>query len=216
MNTPDLKQAFLQEAQELLEQLEQTLLDLSNTPNDAALVDTAFRALHTIKGSGSMFGFEAAAAFIHHVETAFDLVRTGQVKMSRELITVTLAARDQVRILIEQPETASAAASEAILADLKQVVGGAGEVRPAGEGHKEAAAPQGDDSDPAEVSWRVGMRLPNDAMANGTNPLLMLDELRTLGTAQVTVKSGEVPLLDEIDPVSCYLHWDILLQTARH
>jgi two-component system chemotaxis sensor kinase CheA len=215
MNTPDLKQAFLQEAQELLEQLEQTLLDLSNTPNDSALVDTAFRALHTIKGSGSMFGFETAAAFIHHVETAFDLVRTGQVKMSRELITVTLAARDQVRILIEQPEIASAAASEAILADLKQVVGGNAEAPHTQAGHKETTAPPADDVDPAEVTWRVGMRLPNDAMANGTNPLLMLDELRTLGTAQVTVKSAEVPPLDELDPVSCYLHWEILLQTFQ-
>jgi two-component system chemotaxis sensor kinase CheA len=222
MNTPDLRQSFLQEAQELLEQLEQTLLDLSNTPNDTALVDTAFRALHTIKGSGSMFGFEVAAAFIHHVETAFDLVRTGQVKMSRELITVTLAARDQVRILIEQPETASAATSEAILADLRQAVGGDADSHATEETPRAAntqatnsAAPSVGGSDQATVTWRVGMRLPHDTMANGTNPLLLLDELRTLGTAQVLVHSADVPLLDEFDPVSCYFYWDIILQTCQ-
>jgi two-component system chemotaxis sensor kinase CheA len=75
MNASDPEQVFLQEAQDLLELLEQTLLDLERTPGEGELIDKAFRALHTIKGSGAMFGFDAVAAFTHHVETAFDLVR---------------------------------------------------------------------------------------------------------------------------------------------
>jgi two-component system chemotaxis sensor kinase CheA len=143
--------------------------------------------------------------------------------MSRELITVTLAARDQVRILIEQPETASAAASEAILADLKQVVAektATPDTENAPAAATQPAVPETSPahfvaSDQAEVTWRVGMRLPNDTMANGTNPLLLLDELRTLGKAKVLVNSADVPPLDELDPVSCYLHWDIILQTRQ-
>ncbi len=52
----------------------------NTTPDDSALIDTAFRALHTIKGSGAMFGFDAVAAFTHHVENAFDQVRQGDVR----------------------------------------------------------------------------------------------------------------------------------------
>ena len=69
---------FRQESAELLEQLEQALLDLEQSPGDHDLIDTAFRALHTIKGSGAMFGFEQVAAFTHEFESAFDRVRKGE------------------------------------------------------------------------------------------------------------------------------------------
>lgn len=118
MSASDPEQIFLQEAQELLEQLEQSLLDLEHTPADGELIDNAFRALHTIKGSGAMFGFDAVAAFTHEFETAFDMVRKGKVTPTRELIAVALAAKDQMRLLIDLPADASAATGDAILADL--------------------------------------------------------------------------------------------------
>ena len=59
MSHTDPAQTYRQEAADLLEQLEQALLDLEHRPDDADLVNTAFRALHTIKGSGAMFGFDA-------------------------------------------------------------------------------------------------------------------------------------------------------------
>ena len=61
MSHTDPAQIYRQEAAELLAQLEQTLLDLEQAPADADLVNTAFRALHTIKGSGAMFGFDRVA-----------------------------------------------------------------------------------------------------------------------------------------------------------
>ena len=94
MTQVDATETFRQEAQELLEQLEQTLLEIGHQPGDADLIDRAFRALHTIKGSGAMFGFDRVAAFTHHVETAFDLVRKGKVAVTAELIALTLAAKD--------------------------------------------------------------------------------------------------------------------------
>jgi hypothetical protein len=60
----DPADTFRQEARELLEQLEQGLLDLEQNPANAELVDSIFRALHTIKGSGAMFGFTDVAAFV--------------------------------------------------------------------------------------------------------------------------------------------------------
>ena len=110
MNISDPKDVFRQEAQDLLAQLEAVLLDLEHRPDDIELIDSAFRALHTIKGSGSMFGFEAVAAFTHHVETAFDRVRKGSLKANRDLIATALTARDHMRLLIEEPAAANPAA----------------------------------------------------------------------------------------------------------
>ncbi len=201
MTAPDPTETFRQEAQELLESLEQLLLDLERSPGDTDLIDGAFRALHTIKGSGAMFGFDAVAAFTHHVETAFDLVRKGKVASSRELIAVALAAKDQMRILIERPGAAAKPIGDAILRDLQKIV-----EAPAAA----AAAAAG-----GTATWRIRFRLPQNVMAMGTNPLLLLDELRGLGAATVTAHTAEIPPLVEIDPTACHIGWDVVLSTEH-
>jgi two-component system chemotaxis sensor kinase CheA len=200
MSATDPAATFRQEAQELLEVLEQALLDLEHAPGDAGLVDSAFRALHTIKGSGAMFGFDAVAAFTHHVETAFDLVRKGKVTASRELIAVALTAKDRMRLLIERPESADAVEGDEILRSLKRIVEG---------------TPAAVSSQSAGATWRIQFRLAENAMAMGTNPLLLLDELRTLGTATVTALTDAIPPLDELVPTNCYVRWDVILSTSH-
>ena len=186
MSGTDPAQTYRQEAADLLDQLEQALLDLEHTPGDADLVNTAFRALHTIKGSGAMFGFDAVAAFTHHVETAFDRVRKGEVAASANLIAVTLSAKDLIRRLIEQPDSVAEAEGAAIIDRL----------------HAALAAPGANASAaPAATTWRLRFRLPRDAMALGTNPLLLLDELRALGTCNIVTDTSLIPPLDALDRV---------------
>jgi two-component system, chemotaxis family, sensor kinase CheA len=196
---------FRQEAQELLEQLEHALLDLEHTPANSELIDSAFRALHTIKGSGAMFGFEKVAAFTHHVETAFDLVRKGKVAPTAQLIALTLSAKDHMRRLIEEPEKADMAAGDAILAELQTVVGSA--PAPAAVATNTPSAPAAN----VPETWRIRFRLPKDAMAMGTNPLLLLDELRALGPATVTAQTSQIPALDALTPTECHVGWDVVL-----
>jgi two-component system chemotaxis sensor kinase CheA len=206
MSGSDPTQIYLQEAHDLLEQLEHTLLDLDRTPLDGDLVDAAFRALHTIKGSGAMFGFDAVAAFTHHVETAFDLVRKGTLTPTRELFAVALAAKDHMRGLIEHPAATSQATGDAILEDLARLTHGVAQPSPSAAAQARAAA---------AVGWHVRFRLPQDAMAMGTNPLLMLSELRGLGSASITPLTDDVPPLEVIDSSACYLRWDVVLRTDQ-
>jgi two-component system chemotaxis sensor kinase CheA len=84
----DISEEFRQEAQELLAEMEAALLDLENTPGEPGLVNKVFRALHTLKGSSGMFGFESVSSFAHHVETAFDHMRQGKIGCTPELITI--------------------------------------------------------------------------------------------------------------------------------
>ncbi len=205
MTPTNPKDIFKQEAQDLLAQLEATLLDLHVDPRDASLIDAAFRALHTIKGSGAMFGFEEAAAFTHHVETAFDLVRQGKAPLSKELIGAALEARDHIRLLIEDPDSADSVAQEALLAAL-QASFNPGQA---------SAAPPAKEEPAAERDWRIRIRLPRDAMINGTNPLLLVEETRSLGAARVNAITDDIPGLQEIDPTACYMGWDIELTTSR-
>ena len=199
-------ETFRQEAQDLLEEIEQGLLDLAHRPGDRDLVDAVFRGLHTLKGSGAMFGFDALAAFTHHCETAFDRVRKGEVAATPELVGAVLAAQDHMRALAEG-RPAPAEAGEALLAELRRVVEAAGQ--PAG------AAPAAAPSEPGLNRWRVRFSLPADALVNGTRPLPLLDELRELGECAVVAVTDAVPDFDVLVPTECHLAWDVTLVTKH-
>jgi len=205
---------FRQESAELLEQLEQALLDLEQRPGDHDLIDTAFRALHTIKGSGAMFGFEQVAAFTHEFESAFDRVRKGEAAPDPELIAVALNAKDFIRAQIERPEETDAVIGVCILADLRKLFADAEARAPIEPPPTSATEPPGK---PAAkmTTWRLGFRFNKDVLVNGSNPLLLLDELRGLGDCRVTVDCDRVPPLGQMEPDACYLEWDVVLTMAH-
>jgi len=197
----DPVETFRQEAQDLLEQIEQGLLDLAHRPGDRSLIDMVFRGLHTLKGSGAMFGFDALAAFTHHCESAFDTVRKGGAPASADLIAAVLAAQDHMRALAEGRD-APDGVGEALLQQLRRAIDGAPPSAPL------AAAPD-------RKTWHVRFSLPADALANGTKPLALLDELRELGDCAVRVVTDAIPPLEALAPKDCHLGWDVRLTTAH-
>ncbi|HIV76211.1 MAG TPA: chemotaxis protein CheA [Candidatus Sphingomonas excrementigallinarum] len=198
MSAEDPTAAFRIEAGELLEQVEQGLLDLEHRLDDMNLVNAVFRGLHTLKGSGAMFGFDALAAFTHHCESAFDRVRKGDVRATPELVSVILSAADHMRALVDGD--AAEAQGQAILDRL------AAAVDAAAGGGAPVPAPT-----PRKQGWTLSFRLPADAMANGTSPLALLDELRELGEATIVATFGKVPALDDLNPAHCLVGWDCTL-----
>lgn len=205
----DPTEVFRQEASELFEVLEAALLDLGLRPDDKELIDAAFRALHTIKGSGAMFGFDKVAAFTHEFETAFDRVRKGEITPTQDLISAALGAKDYIRALIEAPDTTDDIIGEAILDDLRRVMqpqDAAADTVPAQAlpaVEAPATAPGG--------GWKIHMAFDGHILRNGSNPLDYLDDLRKLGSCFAVPLTDDIPTLDELEPEYCYLKWDVVL-----
>ncbi|MEX6506062.1 chemotaxis protein CheA [Jiella sp. M17.18] len=191
MSAIDPAEMFRQEAADLLEVLEQSLLDLEKRPEDGDLVSSAFRALHTLKGSGAMFGFTAVSTFIHEFETAFDQVRKGEATASPALIAAALQAKDHVAALIADEASVAAAAGAAILDALAKAITGSG-----------------------EAGWLVTFRLPENALLLGTNPKLLLDEMQSLGACEILERSEPTARVGDIDPEFLYLAWTVRLGGA--
>lgn len=206
MTGADPGQIFREEAAELLADLETALLRLEQRPTDREPLDTAFRALHTIKGSGSMFGFEAAASFTHHLESAFDRMRKGELAATTAMIGIALAAKDHIRSLIDDPASADAAAGDGILARLAEQSGSATMSAPLHREHDDAES---------RATWRVRFRFTPDVLERGTNPLLLLDELRELGDAEIVALTDDVPPLEELEPTHCHIAWEVTLTTTH-
>ena len=209
MTDIDPAEIFYQEAAELLEQLESTLLDLDRAPHDQRLIDSTFRALHTLKGSGAMFGFTKLATFIHDFETAFDNVRKGRTPSSASLIKVALEAKDHIRTLVEAPDRADVARGDALIAALAQICG-------AGHGVAAAPAPVGREEPAARAaSYKLGMAFDESILSNGSNPSLMFDEIRAMGSCELIADWSNVPALDSLQPDKLHLTWTASLTTEQ-
>jgi len=92
---------FVDEAMERLAELEDGLLRLEKSPDDKELINTIFRAAHTIKGSSGSLGLKDISAFTHHMEEILDLVRQEKLHPDKELITVLLDATDMIKEMVE-------------------------------------------------------------------------------------------------------------------
>ncbi len=210
---------YREEAHELLSELESSLLELEGSPGDMELVGRIFRAMHTIKGSGAMFGFDAIAAFTHEVETVFDNVRHGTLQVTRDLIDLTLKARDCIRLMLDEPDNnASEEMAAAILSSLRALASGGDESETvqwetAEAVHEEKAAAVPDEE--GSQTYRIRFTPARHLFRTGTNPLPLLNELHSLGECSVTTYFGAIPPLEAIDPESCYAKWDAILTTSQ-
>jgi two-component system chemotaxis sensor kinase CheA len=212
--TDQFKQAFQEEARELLRTLEDALLELDQNRGDLEIVNRAFRALHTIKGSGAMFGFDDIAGFAHHLETVFDQLRKGQLAATADLVNLTLAAGDQIGTMLDAAAgkgAADPAQSAHILAEINKLAG-------LPDSRPETTPIQPTEARHAEpgsvVEWLIHFRPAADVMLTGTDPLQLLRELRELGQLRPRLDTSVLPPLDELDPERCYVGWDIVLATS--
>ncbi|QTA88351.1 chemotaxis protein CheA [Desulfonema magnum] len=227
------REAYREEAQELLAKLEASLLELEETPQNTELIGNIFRALHTIKGSGAMFGFDDIARFTHEIETVFELVRDGKLSVSKELMNLTLSSLDHIKAMLDEAESDEISKSEIIhsfrnllleTGNWKLETGNwkleTGNRKPETENSElETENPelvQISDSDfHKNVTYRIRFHPGSDIFTNGTNPILLLNELRGIGYCSVVAQINDIPTLEDINPEACYTSWDIILTTSK-
>ena len=208
-------EVFQAEAAELLEELEAALLELEAAPDDMQLVGRVFRAMHTIKGSGSMFGFDQVADFTHHVETVLDQVRDGSVPVTKALIDLTLAACDHIKHLLDTAGSGAAdnGKGQEIIAAFKGVVG-------AGKGGGADHAPVVTsvvETEAADVGvasrlthYRIHFQPGPDFFAQGGEVDSILEELKKVGEYTVFIHKEWEAAEGEASG-----DWEILLTTDK-
>ncbi|AGW15148.1 putative CheA signal transduction histidine kinase [Megalodesulfovibrio gigas DSM 1382 = ATCC 19364] len=204
------RHAYGEEAQELLAELEAALLELEDAPTDQPLIDRVFRALHTIKGSGAMFGFDDIAAFTHDVENVFDLVRGGTVAISRELLNLTLQAKDVISDLLAaglEFRQADLDASQALAAQFRKWL-----PKPAAAVAARKAGPAAPGT--ASTLWSIRFAPKAGILFTGANPLCLLDELAAMGAMQAFPYLQGVGRLEDLNPEEVRMRWDIILATT--
>lgn len=90
-------EVFVAEAEEGCTAMETSLMALESRPDDAELVKTVFRTVHTIKGNAVSLGLDELADLAHALEDLLERLRAGALQVSSEIITVLLESVDALR-----------------------------------------------------------------------------------------------------------------------
>ncbi|WP_369808718.1 chemotaxis protein CheA [Pararhodobacter sp. CCB-MM2] len=183
---------FRAEAESLAESLEERLLALRDAPHNKSLIDGVFRDLHTLKGTGAMFGRTDIAGFLHDFETAFEAVRSARVTVDPELISISLAARDHVAGLLDGADATDGASILARLQDHLTV---------------EETAPLDNHTRANLAPWHLRFSLSPNTIALGGKPALVLAELVRVGARNIRTLQDEISWDDSSNDQASILSW---------
>lgn len=195
---------FFEESREGLDAMEAGLLALESGQQDAEIINSVFRAAHSIKGGAGTFGFDAIAGLTHVLETLLDELRAGKRALEGHAVDAMLSSVDVLRALLREAEhgqAADPAAVAAVKARLEAVL--SGQAAPSAPA---AAAAKVDDTPEA---WQIGFTPAPSLFMSGNDPLRIIRELEHLGSLQVAARMERLPGFAQLDPLEAHLAWDL-------
>ncbi len=206
------RRKFLEEASDLLEQLEKILLKIENEDAIAAHIEEIFRVMHTLKGNSSMFGFEAVSEFTHYLENIYDDIRKDELELSSQIISVTLSSVDHLRSILKDEnleEASNKVNHDSMMKAIKELSSISNATNGIKEEQKDNISQEG------ASTWYVKFKPAKDIFRTGSNPLYFIDDLSQLGNILTIADLSDVPELTELDPQACYATWYNFIYTKN-
>lgn len=209
---------FVTESNELLQDMESSLVDLDSDPtlDSDEIVNSVFRAIHTIKGSAGIFGFDLVVELSHVAETVLDEIRTGTLHLTSELVTTYLSCRDVLAELIEleakqvEPDAALSARTQELIRAFEDI---------SQRNDEQNTAPHPAQHNVAQAknlgnrAWYVLYRPNENVLRDGLDPFSFINFMAK-SVDNITVFSHLDNLFNAqpFDAESCYLEFILKLE----
>lgn len=201
-------QTFFEESFEGLDIMETELLNLDVGATDIDVINTIFRAAHSIKGGSGTFGFNNVAEFTHVAETLLDEMRDGVRPVTQNAVDILLKSVDIIRGMLtalrdEGEMDAELVAS--VKAELDALLSG-------GESTETTTASVASTQQDASASgWQIKFKPHTEMLRTGNDPVRMLRALTELGELTVEADISKLPSFNDLDPEDSFLSWTMTL-----
>jgi two-component system, chemotaxis family, sensor kinase CheA len=178
---------FYEEATKLLDQMEKDLLELEKKPDNCELIESTFRAMHTIKGVSGMYGFDFICEFTHSMESVYQAIRDNKLKFDKGIFDITFASVDHIRKLLADEKLSDPVNHvnhNQLINDINLIL----------ESYKEQAKNKTPDqpATPAErkpfntATWHILLRTDEMIYFRGVSLVSIFRELSQFGEYQIT------------------------------
>ncbi len=209
------KDKFVEESLDNINDLEEALFLLEKDMKNSEIIERIFRAMHSLKGGGAMFGFNHLSEFTHHLETVFDLVRNNKLNVDNDIISLTFEAIDQIKHLLQIGDLTEAGDIAHQQAFIKRIEAASNLDGTSPKDTQDSTSETQVTKDDGSKNFLIHIKPNSDILRNGTNPFYLLDDLHAMGTAKVLAFTKDVPDLVQFQPISNYCNWQVILNTTE-
>ena len=212
------QERFKEEVKEYFERLETGLLLLEQDTENFQAIDEIFRLMHSMKGSGGMFGFDLLSDVTHDLESLYEIFRSKKMPVNSEVISFTLNSIDGLHhLLTQEPTEEHHLLAQKMKAETQLLIG---KLIPTDEKYTKEDGFDGKAKDlnastDDQTTYFISFKPDENIFKNGTNPLYLIDELNALGECNIQTFFDFLPDLSEIDPGKCYTSWEMFVATAE-
>jgi two-component system chemotaxis sensor kinase CheA len=201
------KQKYVEEVNDMLNDMEGSILTLEQDPSSIEEINQVFRVMHTIKGTSAMYDFKTVEKITHDVESIYSKIRDTQGSVSKEVSTLTLECVDLLRQLLNQPSDEDAALVDDFLARVAAINGqSASKTQPQGGEQQGVTAI----ATPKKATYYVMFAPEADITNRGVNIKGILDSIQELGENTVFTRSWSD---DEANNGKFYMYWEAVFAT---
>ncbi|MCD4668133.1 MAG: Hpt domain-containing protein, partial [Sulfurimonas sp.] len=209
---------FLEDADEQLEFMETALVDMQESGVNDEDIGALFRAMHTIKGTAGMFGFDDVVSFTHIAESLLSEVRDEKIALSDDELDLFLKCKDHVEELVRLASQDEMMNNESRLihGELSSKLKAKMFDSPAVENTK---ASLDELQNPSTLNddiklWQIDIKLLEEFYTSGMDIINIISFLKDLGTLEkVELITSEIPLIQNYQPLSAYIGFHIELST---
>ncbi|MEA2099768.1 MAG: chemotaxis protein CheA [Campylobacterota bacterium] len=209
-------QLFMEDADEQLTFMENALVNMQEDGVNDEDVGALFRAMHTIKGTAGMFGFDDVVGFTHIAENLLSEVRSKTVELTVEMLELFLLTKDHTETLIQiasehkNIDDELQIVNDELLLKLKACMPGAVVEDTKSESSLELKTDNS--SNVGESLWYIGINLREEFYTSGMDIINIISFLEDLGEIKSTVAAtSDIPKLEDYKPLSAYMGFHIKL-----
>ncbi len=216
MNEAVLTEVYMNESKEIISNLESDIVTLEENRNDQDIINRIFRYFHTLKGSSGIAGFKTIYEFTHHLESLFDKVRSGECEVNTDIIDILLESIDWIKseLFTETDSEESLNRKHSLTVRINRYTEEDAESAGRGEDFLSAVGAYKGIGN-SERFFRVNANFKEDIFFNGIDPLMIIEDLSTLGQFVFNnIQLKRIPDFDSLDPEKCYLSWEIIIKTT--
>ena len=227
-------EVFFEESLEGLDIMEQSLLSISESETcDLEVINSIFRAAHSIKGGSGTFGFNDVANFTHVLETLLDEAREGKRQLSEECIELLLQSCDCLREMfsaLQNKQSIDLHQSTQLIAGFNRILSGeegsASTAQSMTAAHtpstgsvsmtsKNTGSTSLETANDDNKHWQINFAPQPQILMTGNEPARLFRELSTLGSLTTMAKVEEIPDFANLTVDECFMSWSLELSNSK-
>ncbi len=205
------KNIFIEEANELLEEVENSIIDVEDNGFTIDVVNTLFRSFHTMKGSAAMLELNEISNLTHKVEDLLEPVREGVIDTeiyTAEYVEIILRVKDQINEylnrIIHDKDIVVNESIYILINKLKEKIA---------SNENSEQITYSEKIKPKKYLYKITLNPTINIFNEGIGINNLLNDLKENGETEISMNISKVPMINEIDINKIYLTWNIKYKT---